>query len=625
MRSPTSLAIVLPLTAFALVSTPAQANTINVTTSQDEDNGNLSGHPPVGQGCSLREALQAIVNGAAYRGCSAPTVGGPNTIDLTNAGGTIVINSLVPDPSGAPGNVRNGNLPFISSAMGTVIIGNGTVTCDASPNGVRIFQENSGAALTLTALSLGTVAQGCTTGGGGIGIWNTGGDLTLNGVSFTNIHSNDGGQGAALLHSGGTLNINGGNFTGNGTSDTSNPSAETGDGGAIYMSNVGLPSIVNMDGVTFTANSAANRGGAIFWTNSDTLGHNVTIKGAIFTGNTAKGGAGGNERGGGAIYASIDSDHSPTNLDLFLIVNGQFTLNTAPNGQGGAILLAGGLLSSIDIITNPLDPQPAPFFPATGGIVASDFWKNSAGGAASADALGGAGGAIYARGFLSVVQSSFRTNSSTNGSGGAVALRNTSTPNLAAFANVTFTGNTAKQAGGAIANLHSNGTLSLINDTLAGNTAAGDTTAGNTIADGGAVYNANPTVTDVGVRNTIFGASTPSVNCAGSPVNDLGNNLQYSPNTTSCGASMTIGNPNLAAASIFAGPNVFVWTMAINGDHSPAQGAGDQPTCSAQPIVNIDGTGRLGIRPSPSGESCDIGAYESTTSVPVLLQEFDVD
>jgi predicted outer membrane repeat protein len=391
---------------------------------------------------------------------------------------------------------------------------------------------------------------------------------------------------------------------------------------------VGLPSIVNINGVTFSGNTAANDGGAIYWTQSDTAGHAITITGAVFTLNSAKGGTaegGESERGGGAIYAVTDRDHDIGNLDLVLIVNGQFTFNTAPNGQGGAILLAGGQLSSIDLVTNPPSPQPAALFPANGGIVASDFSNNSAGGAAASDALGGAGGAIYARGNLSIEQSSFIGNASTNGSGGAIALRNTTTPNTVAFANVTFNGNSAKQAGGAIANIHPNGSLSLVNDTLSGNTANGDTTAGNTIAGGGAIYNANATLAAVGVRNSIFGASTPSVaNCAGSPIGDLGNNLQYSPNTAGCGASMTIADPNLAAPSIFGGPNLFVKVMTINGNHSPAQGTGDQPTCLAQPILNFDATGLPAKRPA-GDPSCDIGAFESGTTFPVELLRFGAD
>jgi len=56
---------------------------------------------------------------------------------------------------------------------------------------------------------------------------------------------------------------------------------------------------------------------------------------------------------------------------------------------------------------------------------------------------------------------------------------------------------------------------------------------------------------------------------------------------------------------------------------SPALNGGDNATCDAGPILKFDGTGRIGVRPAGS-PNCDIGAYESSNSLPVELQEFTI-
>ncbi|HJT98379.1 MAG TPA: CSLREA domain-containing protein, partial [Rhodanobacteraceae bacterium] len=105
--------------ALALGASHALAATISVDILADEDNGNTMGPNPLGTGCSLREALQAVANndGNPYNGCTAATIGGPNTIDIGVAG-TIVVNETVPDPSQPVGAnpIRNGSLPNAMSA-----------------------------------------------------------------------------------------------------------------------------------------------------------------------------------------------------------------------------------------------------------------------------------------------------------------------------------------------------------------------------------------------------------------------------------------------------------------------------------------------------------------------------
>lgn len=600
--------------ALLLGAGHAVAATISVDIVADEDNGNTMGPDPIGTGCSLREALQAVANndGNAYNGCAAATVGGPNTIDIA-VGGTIVVNSAVPDPSQPVGAamIRNSSLPSAMDAAthGALTItnsGGATVSCDTAPNGKIIFNEASGADFTLT----GVVVANCTADGGGIAISNlNGGKLTLNGVSFTNIKSGTGGSGGAIAHSNGSLAMNNVTFTGCGTDD----GAGLGDGGALWIGQVTLPDTVSLSNTTFTNNTAAENGGAIYWTEADSLGHTIQMTNLTFTGNVANGDSSMTpEYGGGAIWSKNSSSSGPP---LWLISNTVFTNNQAPKGVGGAIAISSsGTLA-----------YPAATTPLLGGIVASHFSGNTAGGAASADLRGGSGGAIYMHGdALTIVESSFVNNASQHGSGGAIA-NNSPNPNAASptvFANVTFAGNSADQNGGAIANLADGGQIALINDTIANNTANG--TGG---SQGGAVFNADTNVGNFKASNTIFASSSGAGgNCAisasGVAMQDVVGNLQFSPNT-GCG-NMTAADPRLAAPANLGGPNTFVLEMDLNAAGSPASGAGDSATCASAPVLNADATGRTNVRPGGKA-SCDIGAYESAELTPVELESFEVD
>jgi CSLREA domain-containing protein len=602
--------------ALLLVAGQAMSATISVDILADEDNGNPAGGPnPPDTGCSLREALQAVANnnGNAYNGCAAATAGGPNTIDIAVAG-TIVVNSMVPNPSqpiGA-GTIQNGSLPNAMDATshGSLTItnsGGATVSCDAAPNGKIIFNEAAGAKLTLNGV---TIAD-CTADGGGIAISNVnGGDLTLNNVSITNVKSDTGGPGGALAHSTGNLVIDNSSFTGCSTDD----GAGLGDGGAIWLGQVTLPQTVSISNTTFTNNTAAENGGAIYWTAADSLGHTVQMTNLTFTGNVANGDSSSTpEYGGGAIWSK---NSSSSGAPLWLIANSVFSNNQAPNGVGGAIAIS----------SNGTLAYPAATTPHLGGIVASHFSGNSAAGAASADLRGGSGGAIYMHGdSLTIVESSFVGNSSVHGSGGAVANFSPN-PNAASptvFANTTFSGNSADQNGGAIANLRVGGQITLINDTIAGNSANG---AGGQ-AGGGAIFNVDTNVGNVEASNTIFASSTGAGgNCAhsasGLPVADVIGNLQFSPNT-GCG-NMAAADPRLSPPANMGGPNTVVLEMDLDPAGSPASGAGDAATCASGPVLNTDARGRPGARPG-GRPACDVGAFESGELTPVDLQSFEVD
>jgi hypothetical protein len=107
------------------------------------------------------------------------------------------------------------------------------------------------------------------------------------------------------------------------------------------------------------------------------------------------------------------------------------------------------------------------------------------------------------------------------------------------------------------------------------------------------------------LKNTIL-ANNGAANCVGA-LGDGGHNLQYP--GTSCGATITVGNPVLAALANNGGP-----TMSMRPQSgSLAVDAGDPAICTALPVNNLDqrGTTRPVDGNNDSNAICDIGAYEA--------------
>ncbi len=648
---------------FIISSNSALAATVAVTTAFDEDNNNTSGVNALSLGCSLREAITSYNNGAAYNDCSLTGSGAIDTISIDAGAGLaadlthkIPVNGLTDDPTmpTGMGTVRHGPLPTIGSHGPLTIQGTGAkfyIGCgdgdSGATNGAHIFTLGNSAEVTFTNM----IFQGCTAGGDGPAISapvTTGAYLTLTDVDFKNIHSDNGSgvggkggavyfYGAANLTRGGRLSMT--NVTFGGTGVTPDPAdgcssglpGFAGNGGALAIETIGnstsdgtsggttVLNPVVLNGVSFDHNSAGGNGGAV-WINNTTStarGFNIQFLNNNFTNNVANGdtaSSSGANSGGGAIWAQTTAnDMSTTSPEVFLIqgslTGSQFLANSAAEGNGGAILLAGGRLIYSD-----------PAVPTAGGIVGVNFSGNTAPTGTGA----GNGGAIYSRGALSVVQSSFSSiaspalgGNSGAGSGGAIALNGSASGSLITptiIANVTFTGNIAGGNGGAIANLQSGlqavNAIQLINDTIDSNTASG--------TPGGSIHNLAPTNTLL-VSNTIISNGTGG-NCAGNvPTNSTPTqNLQF-PGST-CGGTITTGDPQLGSPSIHAGPNLLVLTMEpMTG--SPALNTADTTVCAAGPVLGFDATGRSSIR---SVSSCDIGAYESSNA-PVTLQSFSVD
>ena len=191
------------------------------------------------------------------------------------------------------------------------------------------------------------------------------------------------------------------------------------------------------------------------------------------------------------------------------------------------------------------------------------------------------GGGIYTSGALNVLNSTFFSNIVGHAGGGIEIV-----DSLASVANSTFVSNTAVYGGGIDTYINVGAlTLNVINSTFSGNGAF----------EGGGIRNNGGTIT---FKNTIV-ANNTSDNCSGT-VTDGGGNLRWPNSDTTCVG--THGDPKLGSLADNGGPT---WTMALLAG-SAALDAGNDATCAASPLNNLDQRGS----PRPVGVHCDVGAFE---------------
>jgi len=202
----------------------------------------------------------------------------------------------------------------------------------------------------------------------------------------------------------------------------------------------------------------------------------------------------------------------------------------------------------------------------------------------------GDGGAIYTTCNATIANSTFSANTAAN-TGGAMTADNDTNPVV--ITNSTFYGNSAP-AGGGIANF---GRLNLNNSTLSNNNSS----------NGGALRNGLGGV--LSLRNSILANSTSGVDCIKVNTATLVENINNLIETTgagaeSCGTSLLSSDPMLASLTDNGGSTQ---TMALRAN-SPAINAGDDASCAAAPVNNLDQRGVT----RQQGSHCDIGAYEKT-------------
>jgi hypothetical protein len=341
-------------------------------------------------------------------------------------------------------------------------------------------------------------------------------------------------------------------------------------GNAVRIFNI-LNATVNISGLTIANGYAGNaNGGGIF-----NFGGSLTVNNVIFTNNQTLGSVG---NSGGAIYqnqgsltitnsiftggAAYDGGAIEAANVPLMISNSTFASNTASD-YGGAIRWGSG-----DVSPNTLT------------VLNSTFSGNHA--------ARGSGINRVSSNLISttdrIVNSTFSANTTTGLGGGVFSANGT-----LILTNNTFSANSASNGGGIY---NSSANLSVINNTFSANSASigGPFSGGGIYSQGGSVS----------LINTILANSPIGVDCYNDfgPWGPLLNNLIE---TGNCFAGDPSSDPQLSTLGDHGGPTQ---TFALL-PNSPGIDGGDNLTCAAAPVNNLDQRGQ------PRDDwNCDIGAFE---------------
>jgi CSLREA domain-containing protein len=332
----TSVAILSALAATFAVAGPAEAATIQVTTTQDQ----MNNAPP----CSLREAIRSANADVAIGGCR----GGDGADTITLAAGVYKLEIPNAIPAGENGSQSGdldvlGNVTIAGVGAGKSIVdGNGPTLAD------RVFDVGPGVAASFVGITIrnGSVPTGAAAGGG---VSNDGSVTFRN----TTISGNSvGASGAGVRNSAGT----------SATFISSTVSANIAGVSGAGVSNVAGATTVIVNS-TISGNRANTSGAGIF-------GGTVTLSNATLTENVADADANGLGSGGGlgGTTTIVTSKNSiiAGNVDASPGVTGTPDCDAALTSQGYNLI---GTSTGCAITQGPGDKigqADAPINPALG-------------------------------------------------------------------------------------------------------------------------------------------------------------------------------------------------------------------------------------------------------------------
>ena len=465
-----------------------------------------------------------------------------------------------------------GNGGGLHSGGGEIVINGGTFSANAATEGGGIWTSG---ALTLT----GTTVQANTTSGtaadnGGGGLYNEGGTMMLtNATVQANVSTTGSASGGGILNAGGDLTVTGGSFVGN-------QSARA--GGGIETAG----GTVAVNGSTFTNNdagSAPGNGGAFHGGGDAT----ATFDGVTATNNVAVEGGGLwiSAAGSLTVTGSFVNNNTASGADAnqgggglysdggsLTVMNTQVNANTATgtSGSGGGILVYGGsfMLTGGEVNANTANR-------AGGGIELNGANPAATGttvtitgttiNANNAGANPGNGGGLHAGGASDLTITDATINANTAVEGGGFWIN--AGGDLTAT-NVTANNNTATGADadkGGGAFYNDGGMASITGSTFIENTASG------TSGSGGAILNNSGMLT---VRESTFRSNT--ANRAGGAVEDIGGTGSMASFTDVTFASNDAGdNPgNGGAIHITGAGTVRVDSSMVQSNVAGGQGGG---------------------------------------------------
>jgi CSLREA domain-containing protein len=474
----------------AVGAAPALANTITVTTTQDEVN------PNDGQ-CSLREAVMVADNPGDSMDCAPASQRTTNTIVLGPHTYTLTIPHASDDGT-------SGHLAMFTIRTMTIEGAGPSTVIDASGLSDQVVTVATGASAALRNLTItGGRAPSGSTGSTG----SAGGPSTTGGDGGTGTDGTDGGG----IHNDGALTLDhvivSGNDAGNGGAGgpggqgyggcclshagNGGPGGQGGRGGGIF--NAGQLTVID----STVAGNHAGTGGA------GGLGGPPGTPAGYYGG---KGGPGGTSGDGGGI-ASVGSGTALT------VIASTITGNLAGNGGDGG---AGG--HALDTIGT---------------------YK---GGDGNNGADGGLGGGISSVGSATTVTNSTIV-ANTAGGGGAAGPGGVGNP--ASFDNLGNPGSYGTGGDGGGLRIKNPDSAVLANDTIAANAASA--AQFETPGHGGGIWLESP----VTLRNTLLASNSPGANCSPNAL-DGGHNLSFGDHT--CPATFASGDPKLGPLKLNGGP-----------------------------------------------------------------------
>ena len=301
-----------------------------------------------GAGCTLREAIQSVLNGAPFGGCLPTGAAGTDTVDFApGVSGPILLGA---------------DLPSINQSMQILGPGSDILAIDGQGSHRSGLALTYGSASTVLIQGL-TLRNGFDSGAGGA-IHVADNTLELRDVKLIDNQAIWGGAIVALA--GGSLVVSNSTFSGN-----SATGAFPHGGGAINLQNATLAADLTL----FSGNTAPNwAGGAILIKN--TSGQSVTIESSTFSGNSAEQGGAMDILGGRiAIRDSLFHNNSATvwNGGALVLSNTASTLevsvaNTTISGnsavrEGGAVAQFSGVLqlANVTLTDNTTDDKRPSF------------------------------------------------------------------------------------------------------------------------------------------------------------------------------------------------------------------------------------------------------------------------